>query len=162
MSFQSFQFPEVASVSSSKADSDSSEETEDSSDYDSSSDEHEDEEEDVEAEDEEEDEEEEELRVSSSDDDEEEVEVKPPATPTAPVLHDDELELALLGVTEQGIEEVEQRGTPEEDLVHTAFLAGDEMVDCITTRLEDTIAHILPPEPAQDLRPPSPKGVPGY
>ncbi|KAJ8263256.1 hypothetical protein COCON_G00157130 [Conger conger] len=151
---------EVGSVTSSKADSDSSEESDDSSDYDSSSEEHEDEEEDVEAGDEEEDEEEEELRVSTSDDDEEEVEVKPPATPTAPVLHDDELELALLGVAEQGIEQAELREEPEEDLPHTAFLEGDEMVHCISTRLEDPVSHILPPEPPHDLRPPSPKGVP--
>ncbi|KAG5840679.1 hypothetical protein ANANG_G00191270 [Anguilla anguilla] len=152
---------EVASAISSKADSDSSEESEDSSDYDSSSEEHEDQEEDVEAEDEEDDEEEEELRASTSDDEEEELEAKPPATPTAPILHDDELELALLGVAEQGMEEAELREGPVEHLTHaTHFLEGDEMVDCITARLEDSIAHILPPEPAHDLRPPSPKGVP--
>ncbi|XP_064210156.1 histone-lysine N-methyltransferase SETD1B-A-like isoform X2 [Anguilla rostrata] len=152
---------DVASAISSKADSDSSEESEDSSDYDSSSEEHEDQEEDVEAEDEEDDEEEEELRASTSDDEEEELEAKPPATPTAPILHDDELELALLGVAEQGMEEAELREGPVEHLTHaTHFLEGDEMVDCITARLEDSIAHILPPEPAHDLRPPSPKGVP--
>ncbi|KAJ8379474.1 hypothetical protein SKAU_G00002520 [Synaphobranchus kaupii] len=155
---------EVASAASSRADSDSSEGSEVSSDYDSSSEEHEDEEEDVEVEDDEDDEEEEELRVSSSSSDEEEeeveAEVKLPVTPTAPVLHDEELELALLAVAEQGMEEAELREEPEGDLAHGAFLERDEMVGCIDTRLEESVAHILPPEPAHDLRPPSPKGVP--
>ncbi|KAJ8414792.1 hypothetical protein AAFF_G00023150 [Aldrovandia affinis] len=154
---------EVASATSSKADSDSSEESEDSSDYDSSSEEHEDEEEDVEVEVEDEDEEEEELRVSSSDDEEEEEEaavIKPPATPTAPAPPDDELELALLGVSEGGIEDTGLREEPEEELPHGAFLEGDDLVGSISTRLEDPITHILPLEPEHDLRPPSPKGVP--
>ncbi|KAI1900748.1 hypothetical protein AGOR_G00053080 [Albula goreensis] len=154
---------EVASAASSKAGSVSSEESEDSSDYESSSDEHEEEEEEedeVEAEDEDDDEEEEEQLHVSSSDEEEEVEVKPPATPTAPVPPDEELELALLGVTEAAMDDPELREEPQEELPHRAFLEGDELVGSITTRLEDPIAHILPPEQEHDLRPPSPKGVP--
>nr|XP_023658666.1 histone-lysine N-methyltransferase SETD1B isoform X1 [Paramormyrops kingsleyae] len=152
---------EAAVASSSKTDSDSSEESADSSEYDSSS---EDEEEEVDAEDEEEEEEDEQLQVFSEeeeDEEEEEMAVVPPATPTAPAAPDEELEMALLAVSELGRqEEEEEQMETEEEQQHRVFLEGEEAASILRARLDDPIAQLLPLEAGLELRPPSPKGLP--
>lgn len=161
-SFPPIYSPEAAVASSSKTDSDSSEESADSSEYDSSS---EDEEEEVDAEDEDEEEEDEQLQVSSEeeeDEEEEEMAVVPPATPTAPAAPDEELEMALLAVSELGRqEEEEEQMETEEEQQHCVFLEGEEAASILRARLDDPIAQLLPLEAGLELRPPSPKGLPG-
>ncbi|KAL4660390.1 histone-lysine N-methyltransferase SETD1B-A-like [Arapaima gigas] len=153
---------EDVDIGSSKADSDSSEESEESSDFDLSSEEEDDEDaQDIAAEDLEEEQEEEtreekeQPRVLSSG--EEEAETKAPATPTAPAAPDEELQLALLAVSEIGMEEDEE---PEMQQQHTVFLETEEATSNLQARLDDPVAHLLPPEHGLDLRPPSPKGLP--